>query len=74
MSDINFKIKKALIYIKNNLIEFEDNMYSHVDSSININNVITGFKNITLRKANVKRYWYDKMYLATTTEFEPTTT
>ena len=48
------KDSKSMIYTKNNLIEFD--MYNHVDSLININNVITGSKNITLRKANVKRY------------------
>ena len=38
-------------------------MYLTVDSLIDINNVITGSNNITLRKVNIKLYGYDKMYL-----------
>ena len=61
---INFeKSKKGLLYIKNNLIDSNNNMYLTVDSLININNVITGSNNINLRKVNVKSYGFDKMYV-----------
>ena len=50
LSDINFeRLKNALTHIKNNLIDC-DNMYVTVDLLIYINNIITGSKNITLRK------------------------
>ena len=51
------------MYIKNNLIDSNNNMYFPSDSFININNVITGSNNITLRKVNVDPYGYDKMYM-----------
>ena len=39
LSDINFeRSKNALEYIKNDLIDFDDNMYLTVDLLININN------------------------------------
>ena len=58
--DINFdKIKKALRYVKNNLI-YSDNIYFTVDSLIVINNIITGSNNITLRKVNIKPYYVIK--------------
>ena len=64
MNDVNFeKSKKGLLYIKNNLIDSNNNMYLTVDSLININNVITGSNNINLRKVNVKSYGFDKMYV-----------
>ena len=64
LSDINFeRLKKALTYIKNNLFDSDNNMYVTVDLLIDINNIITGSKNITLRKFNVKPYVYDKMYM-----------
>ena len=34
-----------------------------VDSLIEINNIITGSNNITLRKVNVKPYEFDKKYM-----------
>ena len=52
-----------MMYIKNNLIDSNNNMYFPSDSFININNVITGSNNITLRKVNVDPYGYDKMYM-----------
>ena len=52
MSDINFeRLKSLLVYIKNNLIDSEDNMYFTVDSLININNIITGSNNINVRSS-----------------------
>ena len=50
------------MYIKNNLIDFADNMYLSVDSLIDTNNMVTGL-NITIRKDNVKSCRYDKMYM-----------
>ena len=40
--------------IDNSLIDSDVDMYLTVDSLIEINNLITGSNNITLRKANVK--------------------
>ena len=49
--------KNALVYIKNNLIDSDDNMYLIVDSFIEINNIITASNNIKiLREVNI-RYW-----------------
>ena len=39
-------------------------LYLIVDSLIEINNMITGLDNITLRKVNVKPYRFDKMYMS----------
>ena len=38
-------------------------MYLTVDSLIEINNIITGSNNITLRKVNVKPYGFNDMYM-----------
>ena len=46
---------------KNNFIDSDYNMHMIVDSLIDINNIITGFSDITLRK--VKPNKYDKMYM-----------
>ena len=47
--------KNALAYIKNNLIDSDDNMYLIVDSFIEINNIITGSNNIKiLREVNIR--------------------
>ena len=51
-------------YIKNHLIDSYGNMYLIVDSLIEINNMITGLDNNTLRKVNVKPYRFDKMYMS----------
>ena len=40
--------KNALVYIKNNLIDSDDNMYLIVDSFIEINNITTGSNNIKI--------------------------
>ena len=37
-------------------------MHLTVDYFVEINNLITGSNNITLRKVSVKRYEFDKMY------------
>ena len=41
-------MQKALVYIKNNLIDMDGCMYVTVDSLIKINDIIAG-SNITLR-------------------------
>ena len=46
---------------QNNLIDYDNNMYLTADSLIEINN-ITGLNN-TLRKATVKLYGFDQMYI-----------
>ena len=38
-------------------------MYLTVDLLTDINNIITGLNNITLRKVNVKPYQYEKKYM-----------
>ena len=51
LSDINFeRLKNTLVYIKYNSIDSDDKMYLSVDSLIDINNIITGLNNITLKK------------------------
>ena len=57
------KLKKALVHIENNLIDSDGGMYLKVESLIEINNIITGSNNITLRKVNIKPYGFDKMYM-----------
>ena len=53
-----------MVYIKNNLIDSANNTCLTADLLIDINNVITGSNDITLRKVNVKkRYGCDKMYM-----------
>ena len=54
MSDVNFEwLKKALTYIKNNVIDSDNNIYLTVDSLVGINNIITGWNNITLIEAKL---------------------
>ena len=61
-TEINYKrLKKALVFIKSNLIGTDGGMYLTVDSLIEIHNIITGSNNITLRKVNVKPCGFDKM-------------
>ena len=56
-------LKKAFVYIKNNLIDFDGNMSLPVDSLIERSNTINDSNKITLRKVNVKPYGFDKMYV-----------
>ena len=64
MSDINSeRLKKALIYVKNNLIDSDNNICLTADSFINISNISTGSNNITQRKVNVKPHRRDKTYM-----------
>ena len=61
--ETNYKrLQKALVYIENNLIDSDGGMYLTGDSLIEVNNIITGSDNISLRKVNVKPYRFDKMY------------
>ena len=54
LHDVNFeRLNNKLVYIINIFINSENNMYLTVDSLININDIITGLKNITPRKVNV---------------------
>ena len=64
LSDVSFqRLTKALIYMKNKLIDSDKNMYLNVDSLIDISNIITGSNNISLRNVNVKPYGCDKIYV-----------
>ena len=59
--DINLeRLKKILIYIKNNLVDSDNIMYLAVDQLIDRNNIKTNSNKITPRKVNVKLYGYDK--------------
>ena len=51
------------MYIKSNTINSDDNMYLNVDSLTDINVIITGLNNITLRKVNLKLCGYNEMYM-----------
>ena len=50
-------------YIENNLIDSKYNMYLTSDSLTEINSILAGSNNITLKEVNAKRYGFDKMYL-----------
>ena len=56
-------LEKALLYIKNNLIDPDGHIYLTVDSLIEIKIIINISKNTTLKKANVKSYGLDKTYM-----------
>ena len=63
-NETNYKrLQKAFVYIENNLIVSDGGMYLTVDSLIEINNIIIGSNNITLRKVNAKSYGLDEMYM-----------
>ena len=52
-----------MVDIENNLIDSDGGTYLTDDSLIEINNIITGSNNISLRKFNVKPYGFNKMYI-----------
>ena len=54
-----------MLYIEINLIDYHGRMYLIVESFIEINNIITGSNNVTLRKVNVREHGFDKMYMDT---------
>ena len=58
-----WRLQKALVYIKINLIDSNGSIYLTVDSVIEINNIIPISSNITLRKVNVEPYRFDEMYM-----------
>ena len=59
-TETNFEsLQKALVYIKNNLIDSDGNMYLIVEILIEINSII----NIALRKLDVKPFGFDKGYV-----------
>ena len=55
------EVKKAFVNIKYNLVDADGNMHIMVGSLIEINSIITGSNNISLRKVNVKPYRFNKM-------------
>ena len=65
LSEIKFeRLKNALVYIKNNLIDFDTKMYLTFDSLIHNNqidnSIITSTNNIFPRKVIVKSCGYDE--------------
>ena len=52
-----------MVYIENNLIDSDGGTYLTIDSLIEINNIIISSNDITLRKANVKPYGFDELYM-----------
>ena len=64
LRDINFqRLKNTLVYIKNNLIDSDDNMYLTADSLTDLSNIISSSKNVSLRNVNVKPCRYDNMHI-----------
>ena len=60
---INFgSVNKALIHVTNNLIDSDNNMCLPVDSYTDINNIITGWHNITLKSVSDRSYGCDETY------------
>ena len=60
----NYKrLQEALLYIKNNLIDADSDMYLTVNSLIEINIIKTDSNNITLKKVYVMPYGFDKIYI-----------
>ena len=60
----NYKrLQEALLYIKNNLIDPDSDMYLTVNSLMEINNIKTDSNNITLKKVYVMPYGFDKIYI-----------
>ena len=51
-----------MVYIENNLIDSDGGIFLTVDSLIETNSIIT-VSNVTLRKANVNPYGFDKRYM-----------
>ena len=64
LTGTNYKRFQEVFYaIENNLIDIDSGMRLTVDSLIEMNNIITGSNNITLRKVNAKPYRFVKMYM-----------
>ena len=63
-TESNYKrLQKALVYIDKKCNRFWGGMYLAGNSLIEINNIITGWNNITLRNVNVKLYGFDQLYM-----------
>ena len=63
-TDTNYgRLKIVFVFTKRDLIDSDGNMYLTNDSLAEINNIITGSNNITLRKVKVKSYRFDKMHM-----------
>lgn len=50
-----------MTYIKKAFIDSDNNVFVTVDTLIDMNKLIAGLGNITLRKFNVKLHGYDKI-------------
>ena len=62
LSDINFeRLENALMNLKNNFIDCDNNIYLIFDSLVGISNITTGSNNTFLNKVNYKLRGYDKM-------------
>ena len=60
LSDINFeRLKQALVYINNNSIDSDSNIYLDFHLLADINNIITGWNNITFRTVNVEPHGHE---------------
>ena len=58
-SKTNFEgLQEALLYVKNNLIDSDSNIYLTVDSLTEIYNIIIGSNDINLRKVKVKSHGF----------------
>ena len=57
------RLQKALVYIKNNLVENDGGMYLILDSLTETNNIITGSNNINSKIFYLKPYGFDKIYM-----------
>ena len=53
------KLQNTLVYIENNLIDFNGGMYLPFDSLIEMNNIRTDSNIITLKKVNVQPYGFN---------------
>ena len=64
LTETNYeRLKKAIVYKKNNLKELDSNMHLTVGSLIATKDIITGASNITLRKVNAKSHGFDKVQI-----------
>ena len=52
-----------MVYREKNLTDSHGCMYLTFESLIEMNNIVNGSNNITIRKVNVKLFGFDKMYM-----------
>ena len=63
-TETNYKrLQKSLVFIGKDLVDSDGGRYLTVNSLMEINNIITGSNNISLRKVNLKPYGFDKKYM-----------